>query len=148
MLIRATQGGKCRCLGFKPHAQLQNAPHAELGVAAQVEPLALITLQHKGADAVARLDKPGGLQLGNSLSYYGAADTVFAYQRRLGGDLHAGCNLPKSNALSQAGHDFVGQPWGALAVGSNGFVLHGEAHGWQLRDISIYARYKAPHSHR
>src|SRR5690606_3586239 len=89
---------------FQADAQFQQHQHvahrgdigrvdAEIGAAAGLERI--------GADAVVRLDQAGGLQARQGLAHYRAADPELAHERRFGGQLFAGPDLPATDARGE-----------------------------------------------
>jgi len=124
--LAATQRGQGGGLGFQAEAQLKDATHADGGVVVQLQALALVPLEHKGAHPMPGFHQPRRLQLRQRLTHHRATDAVFANDGRLGGQLFARRHLAEENALGQRSDDVMGKALGALA---GGVVVHRSFHG-------------------
>jgi hypothetical protein len=114
------QAGRFR---LQPDAQLQHRDdvlqRAEL-LRRDLERGRVAGADDEGADAMARLDEAGGLQLGDGFAHDGAADLELFHDRRLGGQLGAGLQLAGPDAIAEALDQFESQRAGPAA--DNGLI--------------------------
>ncbi len=103
--LRGQRGG----FGLEADAQLQHGHHVLQGAvlfAADLEPGVVAEPEHERADAMARLDEPGGLQLGEGFAHHGAADLELRHDGRFGGHLVAHLQTTVADAFAERGHEF------------------------------------------